>query len=84
MEALLDLLTLAPRSKSQAVLVFPEQGFITTVFPGENVEVEQWPADVIKGKNPQLEEAIRIVVEELKQNPTEKPVRPPYPFRVRK
>jgi tricorn protease len=48
------------------------------------VEVEQWPADVIRGKDPQLEEAIRIVMEELKQNPAEKPVRPPYPIRVRK
>ena len=33
---------------------------------------------------PQLGEVILIVMEELKQNPPDKPVRPPYPVRVRK
>ena len=32
-----------------------------------DVEVEQWPADVIAGKDPQLEKAIEIVLEELEQ-----------------
>ena len=62
-----------------------KEGFIVeNVGVEPDVEVEQWPADVIQGKDPQLEEAIRIVMEELKQNPAEKPVRPPYPIRVRK
>ena len=65
--------------------IWTKEGFIVeNVGVEPDVEVEQWPADVIKGKDPQLEEAIRIVMEELKQNPPEKPVRPPYPIRVRK
>lgn len=65
--------------------IWTKEGFIVeNVGVEPDVEVEQWPADVIQGKDPQLEEAIRIVMEELKQNPPEKPVRPPYPIRVRK
>ena len=47
-----------------------------------DVEVEQWPADVIAGSDPQLEKAIEIVLEELKKNPPKKPQRPPFPVRV--
>ena len=34
-----------------------------------DVEVEQWPADVIAGKDPQLEKAIEIVLSELAKHP---------------
>ena len=34
-----------------------------------DIEVEQTPADVIAGRDPQLERAIAIVMEELKKNP---------------
>ena len=65
--------------------IWTKEGFIVeNVGVAPDVEVEQWPAEVIQGKDPQLEEAIRIVMEQLKQNPPEKPVRPPYPVRVRK
>jgi tricorn protease len=47
-----------------------------------DIEVEQWPADVIKGRDPQLEKAIAIVMEQLKKNPTPTVKRPPYPIRA--
>jgi tricorn protease len=43
-----------------------------------DVEVEQTPADVIAGRDPQLEKAIAVVMEELKKNPPASPHRPPY------
>ncbi|MCX6246737.1 MAG: PDZ domain-containing protein [Bacteroidetes bacterium] len=49
-----------------------------------DIEVEQLPAEVAAGKDPQLEKAIQVVLEELKANPPEKPVQPPYPVKVRK
>ena len=47
-----------------------------------DVEVEQTPADVIAGRDPQLEKAIEIALRELKANPPRKPVRPAFPRRV--
>ncbi len=48
-----------------------------------DIEVEQTPAEVIAGRDPQLEKAIEVVLEELKRNPPAQPKRPPYPVRVR-
>jgi tricorn protease len=47
-----------------------------------DVEVEQTPADVIAGHDPQLEKAIEIVKAQLKAQPQTQ--RPPYPVRVPK
>jgi tricorn protease len=61
----------------------PEEGWVVEnegVPP--DVEVEQTPADVIAGKDPQLERAIQIIMEELKKNPPAQPKRPPYPIRL--
>jgi len=44
----------------------------------------QWPIEVIEGHDPQLEKAIEVVLEELKNNPPVYPVRPDYPVRIRK
>ena len=44
-----------------------------------DIEVEQTPADVIAGRDPQLERAIQIVMDELKKNPPKSPKRPAYP-----
>lgn len=44
-----------------------------------DVEVEQDPALVRQGKDPQLDTAIMIVLDELAKNPLHKPKRPPYP-----
>ncbi len=64
---------------------FDDKGFgIENVGTPPDVEVEQWPADVIKGRDPQLEKAIEIVMGQLKANPP-KPVKAPArPVRVRK
>lgn len=48
-----------------------------------DIEVEQLPAQVIEGRDPQLEKAIEVIMEELKKNPTPKPKRPPYPVRAK-
>ena len=48
-----------------------------------DVEVEQWPADVIAGKDPQLEKAIEIVLSGLAKHPPVTPQRPKYPIRVK-
>jgi tricorn protease len=48
-----------------------------------DIEVEQWPADVAAGHDPQLERAIQVIMEELKANPPKKLVRPPFPIRVK-
>jgi tricorn protease len=61
----------------------PEDGFaVENEGVPPDVEVEQWPADVIAGKDPQLEKAIQIVLEELRKNPPKKPARPPFPVRA--
>jgi tricorn protease len=49
-----------------------------------DIEVEQLPAEVAAGKDPQLDKAIQVVLEELKSHPPVKPVRPPYPVKVKK
>ncbi len=48
-----------------------------------DIEVEQWPAEVIAGKDPQLEKAIEVVMQQLEEygDPTQE--RPDYPVRVR-
>jgi tricorn protease len=46
--------------------------------------VEQWPSEVIKGKDPQLEKAIEIIKEQLKANPPKEVKTPDYPVRVKK
>jgi tricorn protease len=62
----------------------PEEGFgVENVGVPPDVEVEQWPADVLAGKDPQLEKAIAIVLEELRKNPPPKPQRPPFPERAK-
>ena len=60
----------------------PEEGFgVENVGVPPDVEVEQTPAEVIAGKDPQLEKAIEIVLEQLKKNPPQTPKRPPFPVR---
>jgi tricorn protease len=48
-----------------------------------DIEVEQLPAQVAAGRDPQLEKAIEVVLEELARNPPKQPVKPPFPVRVR-
>ncbi len=59
---------------------FDDKGFgIENVGTPPDVEVEQWPADVINGHDPQLEKAIDIVMKELKNNPPKKAPTPKAP-----
>ncbi len=61
------------------------EGFVVeNVGVPPDIEVEQTPKDVIAGRDPQLEAAIKVVMDELKANPPAKPKRPAYPVRVRK
>jgi tricorn protease len=64
----------------------PDGGWVVEnegVPPDVDVDVEQTPADVIAGHDPQLEKAIEIVKAEL-ANPQPQPQRPPFPVRVPK
>ncbi len=46
-----------------------------------DVEVELIPAEVIKGRDPQLEKAVKLVLEELERHPFKRIKRPPYPIK---
>ena len=48
-----------------------------------DIEVEQTPAEIIAGRDPQLDKAIEVVVKQLEANPQPTPKRPPFPNRVR-
>jgi tricorn protease len=66
------------------VAFFDEKGFgIENVGTPPDVEVEQWPADVIQGKDPQLEKAIQIALDELKAHPVPKAPAPKAPVKAR-
>ncbi|MFQ6069088.1 MAG: PDZ domain-containing protein [Candidatus Aminicenantales bacterium] len=65
--------------------IWTEDGWVVeNVGVPPDIEVEQIPADVIAGKDPQLEKAIEVVMEELRKNPPRKIERPPFPVRVKK
>jgi tricorn protease len=64
--------------------IWTEDGFIVEnegVPP--DVEVEQTPADVIAGRDPQLDKAIEVVLRQLADHPPARPKRPPFPVRAR-
>jgi tricorn protease len=46
-----------------------------------DIEVENAPHEMAAGKDPQLEKAIDVILDELKKNPPKKPKRPAYPDR---
>ena len=65
--------------------IWTEDGFVVeNVGVPPDIEVEQYPADVIAGRDPQLEKAIEVVMAELTANPPQDPRKPPYPIRVRR
>ena len=65
--------------------IWTPDGFIVeNVGVPPDIEVDQTPADIIAGRDPQLEKAIEIALQELEKNPPAKPSRPPFPVRVRK
>jgi tricorn protease len=48
-----------------------------------DIEIEQTPADVLAGRDPQLDKAIEVVMKQLAENPPVKPKKPAYPVRAR-
>ena len=65
--------------------IWTEDGWVVeNVGVPPDIEVEQLPADVIAGRDPQLEKAIEVVLQQLGAAPMAKPSRPPYPVRVRR
>ena len=66
------------------VAIWTEEGFIVeNAGVPPHVEVEQMPADVIAGRDPQLEKAIEIALEQLKENPPHEHKKPDFPIRAR-
>ncbi|MHC4233718.1 MAG: S41 family peptidase [Planctomycetota bacterium] len=64
--------------------IWTEDGWVVeNVGVPPDIEVEMFPADVIAGRDPQLEKAIEVVMEQLEANPPASYTRPPYPVRVR-
>jgi tricorn protease len=62
-----------------------DEGFgVENVGVPPDIEVEQLPALVAQGRDPQLEKAIEVVLEELRRNPPQPPRKPPFPVRVRR
>jgi tricorn protease len=64
--------------------IWTQDGFIvenTGVAP--DIEVEQLPSELIRGRDPQLEKAIEVALDQLKKNPPVEPTRPPYPVKVK-
>ena len=65
--------------------IWTEDGFVVeNVGVPPDIEVEQMPADVIAGRDPQLEKAIEVILEELEASRPVKRERPPFPIRVRR
>ena len=58
----------------------PEDGWtVENVGVPPDIEVEQMPADVINGRDPQLEKAIQVGLEEIKKNVPVRRIKPKYP-----
>ena len=66
------------------IAYYNEDGFrIENEGIAPDIEVEQWPKEVMEGKDPQLEKAIEVILQELSDNPFSFPERPDYPIRTR-
>jgi tricorn protease len=65
--------------------IYTDEGWVVeNVGVAPDIEVEQDPAAVAAGKDPQLDRAIDIALAELAKSPPPRaPARPPFPVRVR-
>ncbi|MEP6756580.1 MAG: PDZ domain-containing protein [Chthonomonadales bacterium] len=62
--------------------IWTEDGWVVeNVGVPPDIEVEQTPADVINGHDPQLEKAIQVALDELKKNPPKTRTRPAFPVK---
>ena len=65
------------------VAIWDEDGWVVeNVGVPPDIEVEQTPAEVIAGHDPQLEKAISVILDQLEETPPAELERPPYPVRV--
>ena len=64
--------------------IFTEEGWVVeNAGVAPDIEVEQDPAAVAAGKDPQLDRAIEVIMDELVKTPTAPvPTRPPFPIRI--
>jgi tricorn protease len=63
----------------------PEKGWeVENEGVPPDVDIEQTPADVIAGRDPQLERAIQIALQQLEASPASTPKRPAYPNKTMK
>jgi tricorn protease len=63
----------------------PEEGFGVEnvgVAPDPGCDIDIWPKDWVAGKDPQLDKAIELALDQLKKNPPKEDKRPPYPKRA--
>ncbi len=59
--------------------IWTEEGWVVeNIGVPPDIEVEQNPADVMAGKDPQLERAIQVALQELEKNPQAPPKRPAW------
>lgn len=66
------------------VAFYNENGFgIENEGVSPDIEIDQWPKEVMKGKDPQLDKAIEVILKELKDNPENYPPKPEYPNKVK-
>jgi tricorn protease len=67
------------------VAIWTEDGYVVeNVGVPPDIEVEMLPTEVMQGRDPQLEKAIEVIMQQLPAKPPHKPERPPYPIRVRR
>jgi tricorn protease len=60
----------------------PEDKWIVENYGVEpDIEVDNLPHLVAKGRDPQLEEAIEVILQKIKKEPKKLPKRPPYPVK---
>ncbi len=79
------VLTDGGRVTAPNLAIWTGDGFVVeNVGVPPDIEIEQWPRLVEAGRDPQLEKAIEVVLEQLEANPPVVPERPPYPVRVRR
>jgi tricorn protease len=63
---------------------YSDKGFrIENEGVAPDIEVEQWPKEIMQGRDPQLEKAIEVILEELKNDTFKYPERPDYPVRIK-
>jgi tricorn protease len=52
---------------------------VENVGVAPDIDVEMTPADVIAGRDPQLDKTIEVALAKLKESPPARSKRPPYP-----